>query len=395
MFVDQTSLLLSLGFASFALATTLFVTWLTARTERFILIWATGAGVMVGAFAGFSIYAVTSNYLLLWVANMLLTGSFVIFYGAACLFTEKHLPRQHVATIGGMLATAITIPFLAGFDALGAMTGNLANALVLTGTAVKFWGGRREAPIWVAGVVTLYGLTALSFIPCAIMIFIKGPLVLSAPPSGWAEDVNSIMGLIGLTGIGALSLALNQARISRQHEEAANTDALTSLLNRRAIFERFGPRPLDRRSATMIFDLDHFKSVNDRHGHAAGDEALKRFAAVLRQHAPRDASIARIGGEEFVLVLPQVDQDAVLALAEAIRSSFALEVLQGSSMAFHCTVSAGVAMGATADSFEMALHHADEALYAAKNSGRNRVLAHGSESVEALRHFRAGTKLPS
>ena len=376
MFVDQTSLLLALGFAAFALAITLFVTWLSARSERFILMWATGAGVMVLAFAGFSIYAVTSIYLLLWVSNMLLTGSFVIFYGAACLFTEKRMPQGRVSAFGGIVATAITVPFIVGFDALGAMTGNIANALVLFTTARKFWDGRQEAPLWVGGIVGLYGLTALSFIPCAVMIFLKGPLVLTAPPSGWAEDLNSIVGLIGLTGIGALSLALNQARVARTHEQAANTDALTGLLNRRALFERFGTGGMHANLAVMIFDLDHFKSINDQHGHAAGDEALKRFANVLRQQAPAGTSAARLGGEEFIVVWPHTDAPRALALAEAIRAGFALELLQGPDGAFHGTVSAGLALGiGQSDSFEATLRRADDALYAAKRAGRNRVVA--------------------
>ncbi|RYG56621.1 MAG: hypothetical protein EON56_03795, partial [Alphaproteobacteria bacterium] len=99
MFVDQTSLLLALGFAAFALSATLFVTWLAARTEWFILTWATGAGILVAAFAGFSINAVNSHYGLLWVSNMLLSGSFVIFFSAACLFTERSLPRARVAAV--------------------------------------------------------------------------------------------------------------------------------------------------------------------------------------------------------------------------------------------------------------------------------------------------------
>ncbi|WEK05898.1 MAG: GGDEF domain-containing protein [Candidatus Devosia phytovorans] len=377
MFVDQTSLLLALGFAAFALATTLFVTWLSARSERFILMWATGAAVMVLAFAGFSIYAVTSIYLLLWISNMLLTGSFVIFYGAGCVFTEKHMPQGRVTLVGSLVATAITVPFIMGFDALGAMIGNLANATVLATTAKKFWDGRDEAPLWVGGIVGLYSLTALSFIPCALVIYLKGPLVLTAPPSGWAEDLNSIVGLIGLTGIGALSLALNQARVARRHQHAANTDDLTGLLNRRAVFERFASNNMETTTAAVIFDLDHFKLINDRHGHAAGDEALKRFANLLRQQTPPGASAARIGGEEFIVIWPLTDGARALALAEAIRASFALELVQGPAGAFHGTVSAGMALGlGLSDSFEATMRRADDALYAAKHGGRNRVVTH-------------------
>ncbi len=375
MFVDQTSLLLALGFAAFALSMTLFVTWLSSRTEWFILIWACGAGVLVTAFACFSIYAVTSQYLLLWVSNMLLSGGFVIFYGAACLFSEHILPGRRLAAVAATVAIALTLPFLVGFDALGAMTGNLVNAALLIATAVKFWEGRREGPTWVGGIIALYGLTALSFIPCAIMIYLKGTLILSAPPSGWAEDVNSIMGLIGLPGIGALSLALNQARIARQHRDEANTDALTGLLNRRAVFERFTARPLEAGFAALVFDLDHFKSINDNHGHAVGDETLKRFGKVMRQNVDDSALVARIGGEEFLVILPRSNENHAADVAEAIRSGFACEVIQAPKGAFHGTVSAGLAVAnGPQEAFDDLLRRADDALYNAKNSGRNRVV---------------------
>ncbi|HEV7346325.1 MAG TPA: GGDEF domain-containing protein [Devosia sp.] len=332
----------------------------------------------MAGFAGFSIYAVTSIYLLLWMSNMLLTGGFVIFYGAACLFTEKSLPGPRVALVGGAALTAITLPFMVGFDALGAMVGNLINALILTSTALKFWEGRQEAPLWVSGIAGLYALTALSFLPCAIMIFIKGPLVLDAPPSGWAEDLNSITGLIGLTGIGALSLAVNQARVARQHREQANTDPLTGLLNRRALFDLLDDAPIESATAVLVFDLDQFKAINDRHGHAAGDEALRRFSEVLRRTIPTAGLTARMGGEEFVAVLPGAGEQQAIHAAESIRSGFACEVLQGPRGAFRGTVSVGLATPAwQKDTFHDLLKRADDALYAAKGRGRNQVVSAG------------------
>lgn len=390
MFVDQTSLLLALGFAAFALSTTLFVTWLAARTERFILTWACGAGILVAAFAGFSIYAVTSIYPLLWLSNMLLTGSFVLFYAAACLFAEQRLPRLRVGLIWGVVAGLITTPFLFGFDALGAMTGNVVNALLMGTVAHKFWQGRQEAPLWVYGISGLYALTALSFIPCAVVIYLKGPLVLTAPPSGWAEDLNSITGLIGLTGIGALTLALNQARIARRHHQEANTDALTGMLNRRAIFALFGAKPLEKGMTVLVFDLDHFKSINDRHGHAAGDEALRRFAQVIRKALPVGGHAARIGGEEFLLVLPLAATAAAHAIAETIRADYACELMQGADGAFHGTVSGGIATGAGPDeTFDATLRRADAGLYAAKNGGRNRIVSLELEKTNTAQGGRA------
>lgn len=373
MFVDQTSLLLALGLAAFAISATLLITWLAARTEKFILVWAVGSCVLATAFAGFSINAVSNHYALLWISNLLLSGSFVILFSAACLFTGQDLPRTRIAVISALCAAVISMPFVLGFDALGAIMGNLVNALLLGGTAWTFWRGRAEAPLWVGGIAVLYSLTAISFIPCAIMIFLKDPLILAAPPSGWAEDLNSIAGLVGLTGIGALSLALNQARIARRHHEEANTDPLTGLMNRRAIFDRFGASQMDENTAALLFDLDHFKSINDRYGHAAGDEVLRRFAQVVSQNMPLGSAAARIGGEEFLLVVTDTDDAEALLIAEAIRSTFACEILQGAGGGFRATVSVGVSTGmGSQDTFDHVLRRADDALYGAKNSGRNR-----------------------
>ena len=376
MFVDQTSLLLALGFAAFALSITLFVSWLAARSDWLILTWATGAGVLVAGFAGFSIYAVTSLYPLLWLSNVLLTGGFVVFYGAACLFTEKRLSKRPLMIVAGTALAGITLPFIFGFDALGAMIGNLTNAVVLAAIARKFWQGRQEAPLWVSAICGLYTIAALSFIPCAIVIYSKGALVLQAPPSGWAEDLNSIVGLVALTGIGALTLAVNQARLARQHREEANTDPLTRLFNRRAMFELFEASAVAPGTAVLAFDLDNFKSINDKHGHAAGDDALKRFAQVLRKTIPANSWAARMGGEEFLVHLRETTEGAAFHCADAVRAAFARESLQGPHSTFRVTVSVGLAMprGAS-DLFVDLMRRADDALYAAKAAGRNRVVS--------------------
>lgn len=376
MFVDQTSLLLALGFASFALSSTLFVTWLSARADVFILTWAIGGAALVLAFASFSLYAVNFHTLLGLVSNYLLTTGFVILYAAACLFTERRLSLMRVGLLEAICLLGITVPIALGWTALGAMMGNLLNAFLLLLTAHKFWSGRHEAPQWITGVVVLYSITALSFFPCAYMIYVKGPLVLTAPPSGWAEDLNSIVGLIGVTGIGALSLALNQARAARRHREEARTDPLTGLLNRRALFDLYGIGPLEKGTAILVFDLDHFKSINDIHGHGMGDEVLRRFSRVmLTSLRPRDAA-ARLGGEEFALVLPATTPETAMRVAERVRIGFAAEMIPADPQPLRCTVSAGVAFAEHADEhFNALLSRADKALYLAKDAGRNRVMA--------------------
>ena len=128
-----------------------------------------------------------------------------------------------------------------------------------------------------------------------------------------------------------------------------------------------------------IFDLDHFKSVNDSYGHLAGDEVLSAFAAVLHQTARKRDICGRFGGEEFIAFLPGADLEATAAFAERVRAATAVaEVIVAGEIAVHVTVSAGVAaIGSCADSLQDAIRVADDRLYGAKNQGRNRVVAAG------------------
>jgi diguanylate cyclase (GGDEF)-like protein len=153
----------------------------------------------------------------------------------------------------------------------------------------------------------------------------------------------------------------------------ASTDSLTGLLNRRA-FEAAFDREVERAGraglpvSLVLFDIDWFKQVNDRLGHAAGDRALRRFAALLEREGRAVDVLARIGGEEFAVVLFGVDQDGARAFAERVLEVVAEETA-GDEV--QLSLSAGVA-GASLDA-EQLLLAADRALYCAKDAGRGRV----------------------
>jgi diguanylate cyclase (GGDEF)-like protein len=164
--------------------------------------------------------------------------------------------------------------------------------------------------------------------------------------------------------------------------ELSYADALTGLANRRRLLETLehGPHAGGGARAALIFvDVDYFKDYNDRYGHPAGDEALRRVASVMRACAPPDALLARYGGEEFACLLPDADLGAGVALAERFRRAIAaFDVpIPGSDLTQRVTISAGVASALLRNATDA--HHllrdADKALYQAKGDGRNRVCA--------------------
>lgn len=164
-------------------------------------------------------------------------------------------------------------------------------------------------------------------------------------------------------------------------EEASRTDLLTGLLNRRGFLEK-GEAEIERgrRShkpfCVVIADADHFKRVNDQHGHAAGDVALQQLAGLLRSSLRAQDLVARWGGEEFVLLLPETDSHGAALVAEAIRRRIAEEPLALGEIVLPVTLSFGLAEHRADRSLEGTLAHADAALYRAKAEGRDRVVAH-------------------
>lgn len=183
----------------------------------------------------------------------------------------------------------------------------------------------------------------------------------------------------------------------------AHTDPLTGLQNRRSGLVSLeanlkGSTPL----AVIMADIDHFKWINDTHGHAAGDAVLAAIGAALRKALPKAVTLSRIGGEEFLIVHPAPDQVQALEVAERLRAKVeALEISTAETdLPLHITLSAGVAHGAAgappgAPGTEMAtlLRLADEQLYRAKNAGRNRVALHGQDlQTAAITERRTGSR---
>lgn len=199
----------------------------------------------------------------------------------------------------------------------------------------------------------------------------------------WAElnarllDVDG--GAVTLAGVWDIT---EQKQLLEQLEDMASTDALTGLLNRRRfmeVAEAEVARNVRYRNplCCLMIDIDHFKSINDRHGHVVGDNALKAVATRLRNALRVSDMIGRIGGEEFAALLPETTAEHGLVLAERLR--YDIETMdfraEGEGACMPATVSIGLVQWRDGEGVDDLLRRADERLYAAKKAGRNRVVA--------------------
>ena len=213
---------------------------------------------------------------------------------------------------------------------------------------------------------------------------VAGQVVVSiAQPLNWVNALTpllvAVLPVIGTTAFVLLCFERIRAELHR----AATTDALTGLPNRRTITERAsvllalahaGQQPF----SVAVIDVDHFKAINDQHGHDIGDLVLQAVAANLRAHCRGEEVVGRQGGEEFVALLPEADAAGAHRAAERLRTAVADQsIAVGPDTSLQVTVSIGIATG-TSNSlpdFDTLLKHADMALYDAKANGRNRVCA--------------------
>jgi diguanylate cyclase (GGDEF)-like protein/PAS domain S-box-containing protein len=180
-----------------------------------------------------------------------------------------------------------------------------------------------------------------------------------------------------VTGLVGTLLDITERKVLEQRLTALSRhDDLTGLLNRRAITEHMGKLDAERHRAALspsvlLCDIDNFKRINDRYGHAAGDEVLRAIAGTLRAHVRDDDLIGRIGGEEFLIVLDNTAFDVALTLAERLRKSVAAARIAAEGERIHVTLSIGVAMARPLETTEDLIKRADACLYAAKRAGRN------------------------
>ncbi|MCJ8144161.1 GGDEF domain-containing protein [Ancylobacter sp. A5.8] len=372
MLLDYSSLLAGTGFSALCLALILFASSMATRRDGFLLTYAVAALMIVGAVITYSIYISGPDDTLIVLSFGLMLACMSTLLGAARQFRLGGPPFPIISMAAISIPVAL-LPIVLGFNGIGFILTNSFASLLLCFAALEFWRGRAEAPMAIAGLCVLYLVVAISFACCAGVLLAEGNWILSAAPDNWAEKFNTIAVVAAVPSVGALALALNQTRLARQHLHSAMTDPLTGLLNRRALFDAVVDTPLAGDAAVAVFDIDSFKAINDQHGHATGDRVIVEFAQAMNRHCAGSDLAARLGGEEFALVLRRTTADQMVARADAIRNDFAAQM--AATHGIPCTASAGIAfVGPNGHQFEATLNAADGLLYQAKREGRDRTL---------------------
>jgi diguanylate cyclase (GGDEF)-like protein len=270
-------------------------------------------------------------------------------------------------------------PFLESMPARIAVV-SLFNALICALAVRELWGDRAD------GLRSRLPLLA-TFASYGVLMFVRIALVGVAPFPFGAQPLDAnwlaayswiVLGHAVFAAV--LFLAMTMERREAEQRSFALSDPLTGLLNRRA-FGDFAQRMARRRAglrdpmALLVLDLDHFKQVNDQHGHEVGDRMLKAFGDAAEDSVRPTDQLFRMGGEEFCFVLPATTLDEAIAVAERIRRAFEAVEIETAGGRAATTVSIGIAATTFAVDVETLLAAADAAVYEAKARGRNRVVS--------------------
>jgi diguanylate cyclase (GGDEF)-like protein len=310
------------------------------------------------------------------VANVLLFIAVGMIWSAARLFHGRSVRWGAMCLGATVWLAAGALPAFADSAVLRVVVSSLIVASYTFLIAAELWRERRKALIrrWPALFVPILhgGIFLLPMVLASLPLDHGGFRNLS---TGWVA-VFAIEIVLYVVGAAFIVLVLAKDRTVRIYKTAAATDPLTGLLNRRGFFEAAATLMTANGAAkapvsVLAFDLDHFKSINDRFGHNMGDTMLGLFAAVARKTMRADDIIGRLGGEEFVAILSGTLADATVA-AERVRVAFETASRLPGGHQIPATVSIGVASGSPHTAIEALIDRADAALYCAKANGRNR-----------------------
>jgi diguanylate cyclase (GGDEF)-like protein len=379
--LDLPTLLVIATWLAALLGLFLFLAWISDRTVRALVWWSTAYVIGGSAVAIWS-----SGRGLELIGDREVPGA-LLFLALGMIWTGARLFHGRDVRAPPLIAGALVWllltrwPMFAGGSVGRLMLSSLGISVYTFLTAIEVWRDRRGRPhsrCWATVVPALHASVFLCPVVLPVALSLVLPSSLRPPAAAAWFTALTLATFLYAVGTAFLIFALVQDRSIRLHKDAAAADPLTGLFNRRAFLDHaqrlIGCSTRSGRPVTlMMFDLDHFKSINDRFGHALGDEALKLFARTAAANMRAEDAIGRLGGEEFAAVVPGSDMVAA-GIAERIRLAFAAAGVRIEGHELYATVSIGAAYTHDDVPVGTVLKAADAALYCAKEAGRNRLV---------------------
>ena len=364
----------------------LFV-WVQNSSIKAVAWWGCAHLLLAASIVLFGLFGSVPDLIAIDLANTFLFTAFAMIWMGARLFDGRKLAPFGLIAGAAVWVLLSRLPFVTESIEIRALISSGIVASYTWLTAYEFWRGRSEPLV--------------SRWPVIFMLFAHGALFLLRTPLSqilpWTPNkqvfdsvwlaVLSFEALLFTIATAFILLAMAKERTELRHKTAALIDPLTNIANRRAFFE--GGTQLARRydtdphpTAVLLMDLDHFKRINDSYGHGIGDRVLQVFAETAAENLGAFDLLGRLGGEEFSAVLIDAGPETAMARAERIRAAFADHAGKVDGQPVNATVSIGVAFCENGPLDVTALlAQADQALYYAKERGRNRVEAASLELV--------------
>jgi diguanylate cyclase (GGDEF)-like protein len=386
MQIDPSSLLVLTALAALGAGVLMFGAWLGWGRPKHLLIWS-GAQFLTGITIAGSLASIIAGNVIAFEPvgiGMALVPA-LIWAGTRSFL---NLPVGWLAVAAGPVLSVATLAgtYFAGLQAELWMLAAVCAIwpLYAFAAARDLWRSRQDRLMARLPLVVLLGLHGACFIPGAIYLLLVGHAEFLLPSVTTGFGVVYFETILFVMGSTIAMLILHRERVESTFRESTRFDMLTGASTRRSFFE-IAQRLADRAAkagepiSLIMFDLDHFKRINDTRGHVMGDRVLKGFADSVRLLLRPSDVFGRFGGEEFIVLLPATPIESAIGIAERIRRDFceSFKTLDGRPL--KASVSAGVAMLMPGGSFDEAMWEADRALYAAKEAGRNRVRASSTD----------------
>ncbi|MEJ8574697.1 GGDEF domain-containing protein [Microbaculum marinum] len=356
----------------------LYMSWLSHREEPAQLWWCASFVALLFALGFYGPRGYISDFVTIDLANAMVLLSIGLALVAARSFNGRGTPLWVFLAAPALWIALCRIPEFRDYGAYRMAVFSVFNGTIGLAVAVEYWRGRAERLatryMMVATFLLLVGVYVCRLVMVAVM-------PLADPREYFHANLWTMLlmlaSVVVTMAIAILAIAIVNERSEATQRRLAEIDPLTGVSNRGGALRQIKAGLAKEGAggaAVLMFDLDHFKRINDHYGHATGDEMLRRFSEVAASNMRDGDAFGRIGGEEFLGFLADVDQDAALSVAERIRQAFAAIGVADGEAQVPATVSIGVAFADTkAADLDELIHAADKALYRAKDAGRDQV----------------------